>query len=206
MIPRILYHTIHHKNLELWQWFFTWTRPERPYTTETIVGDIRIVFTADPDNIKAVLASQFGDYGKGEPFHNEWFDFLGDSIFTTDGGLWHDSRQLIRPQFIKDRVSDLEVFEKHVQVLMEAIANGGIAGTTRPVQNKSPGQGREIDVCDLFFRYTLDAATDFLLGRSVNSLLLPTQDFAEAFAEVQRVQNLIIRSGYVLFLGFQEEI
>jgi hypothetical protein len=57
-------------------------------------------------------------------------------------------------------------------------------------------QGGELDVSDLFFRYTLDAATHFLLGSSVGSLELPEQEFAEAFAEVQRVQNIIARAGY----------
>lgn len=55
---------------------------------------------------------------------------------------------------------------------------------------------RPIDISDLLFRYTLDAATHFLLGRSVGSLELPEQDFAAAFAEVQRVQSLISRAGY----------
>jgi len=57
-------------------------------------------------------------------------------------------------------------------------------------------QRREGNRCsDLFFRYTLDAATDFLLGRSVDSLEIPEVEFAEAFSEVQRVQNLIARAG-----------
>jgi len=82
-------------------------------------------------------------------------------------------------------VSDLEVFERHVQVLIRQIQKGGEYGS------------RELDVSNLFFRYTLDAATDFLLGRSVNSLEVPEQEFAESFAEVQRVQNIIARAGYV---------
>lgn len=60
-------------------------------------------------------------------------------------------------------------------------------------------QGGEIDVSDLFFRYTLDAATHFLLGRSVGSLENGDQEFALAFGEAQRVQNIITRAGYVLF-------
>ncbi len=44
-------------------------------------------------------------------------------------------------------------------------------------------------------RYTLDAATDFLLGTSVDSLRNSQAEFAEAFAEVQRVQNIIARAG-----------
>lgn len=184
--------TISHKNLETWlDWFTTPTGLN--YTVEVKPATRRIVFTADPENIKAILATQFTDYGKGELMHAEWKDFLGDSIFVTDGDQWHNSRQLIRPQFIKDRVSDLDVFEKHVGVLIGQIEGGGFG---------EKGVGSEIDISDLFFRFTLDAATDFLLGRSVNSLEVPEQEFAEAFGEVQRVQNIIARAGYVSsFLG-----
>lgn len=140
------------------------------HTVEGRVAGRRIVFTADYENIKAILATQFSDYGKGEPFHREWRPFLGDSIFTTDGALWHDSRQLIRPQFIKDRVSDLHVFEKHMQILFRAIANGGaLDGENQPVDIEA-GNGKPVEISDLFFRFTLDSATEFLLGHDVKSL------------------------------------
>jgi cytochrome P450 len=188
---------MHYTDLQGWRKVFAdggkggWTVDVRP-------AGQRMIVTADVENIKAILASQFGDYGKGQPFHKDWSDFLGDSIFTTDGDLWHGSRHLIRPQFIKDRVSDLDTFERHVQVLMRAIANGGVKGVPG-VATDNVAQGRVLDVSNLFFRYTLDSATDFLLGNSVNSLEIPKQEFAEAFGEVQRVQNIIARSGYVLF-------
>jgi cytochrome P450 len=57
------------------------------------------------------------------------------------------------------------------------------------------GNGRVLDISDLFFRYTLDVATDFLLGMDVKSMSTPRQEFADAFAEVQRVQNIITRAG-----------
>jgi cytochrome P450 len=150
-----------------------------PTTVDCRVAGERFVFTIDPENVKALLAAQFSDYGKSEIFHADWKDFLGDSIFTTDGELWHSSRQLIRPQFIKDRVSDLAIFERHVQILIGLI----------------PKDGQEVDISDLFFRYTLDAATDFLLGSSSGSLENSQVQFAEAFAEAQRVQNIIARAG-----------
>jgi hypothetical protein len=28
--------------------------------------------TLDPENIKAILATQFNDFGKGDEFHNAW--------------------------------------------------------------------------------------------------------------------------------------
>jgi cytochrome P450 len=158
-----------HKNLEQWRDMLA------ELSTDTAEGRIagrRILFTADPENIKAILATQFGDYGKGEPFHREWKAFLGDSIFTTDGSLWHDSRQLIRPQFIKDRVSDLHVFESHMQTLFRAIANGGALDSENQPVDIEAGNGKPVDISDLFFRYTLDSATDFLLGYDVKSLRL----------------------------------
>lgn len=62
-------------------------------------------------------------------------DYTG--IFTTDGDRWHNSRQLIRPQFIKNRLSDLDIFEKHFNVLV----------------TKLGGKGEVVDIADLFFRY-----------------------------------------------------
>jgi len=38
----------------------------------------RCFLTIDPENIKAILATQFEDYGKGKPFNEAWHDFLGD--------------------------------------------------------------------------------------------------------------------------------
>ena len=121
------------------------------------------------------------DYGKGKSFHDDWHPFLGDSIFTTDGEAWHYSRQLMRPQFVKDRISDLDIFEKHVEKLMSHIN----------------GQGEEVDIANLFYRLTLDSTTDYLLGESVNSLDDPQTEFASAFAEVQRGEYPL-RVGFLL--------
>ncbi|MCJ1469479.1 hypothetical protein MMC07_008112 [Pseudocyphellaria aurata] len=167
------------RDLEFWETLFSALPRGRSRTVELTLASQRFIFTADPENIKAILATQFQDYGKGRPFHEDWKDFLGDSIFTTDGEQWHNSRSLIRPQFIKARVCDLDIFEKHVRRLIVLMG----------------GQGQEVDVAALFYRYTLDASTEFLLGSSVNSLDNPHAEFTKAFAEVQRVQNLIARLG-----------
>jgi cytochrome P450 len=131
----------------------------------------RIIITADPENVKAVLASQFTDFCKGGPLSEDWRPFLGYSIFTTDGDMWHNSRQMLRPQFIRDRVSDLHCFESHVQTLFKTIANGGaLEGESQPV-NSGEANGKVVEVSDLFFRYTLDVTTSFLLGKDVKSLV-----------------------------------
>lgn len=53
--------------------------------------------------------------------------------------------------------------------------------------------GHTVRLDDLFYRFALDAATDFLFGTSVGSLENSQAEFADAFAEVQRVQALIAR-------------
>lgn len=156
-----------HKNVEFWQDMLSRVKG---WTGEKRILGLRIVFTAEPENIKAILATQFSEYGKGEPFHEEWRDFLGDSIFTTDGEQWHASRQLIRPQFVKDRVSDLHCFETHIQTLFKAMAKGGALDGEHQKVNVDAVDGQVMDISDLFFRYTLDVATDFLLGEDVKSL------------------------------------
>ena len=140
--------------------------------------------TMDPENIKALLTGQFADYGKGETFHREWKEFLGDSIFATDGELWSRSRQLIRPMFARERIVDTEIFEKHVQKLIPLL--GG---------SNTPRGSKVVDVGSLFYRYTLDAATDYLLGNGTDSLENPATKFAEAFRYVQQRQSQIFRFG-----------
>lgn len=139
----------------------------------------RYLITRDPEHIKTVLTGKFAAFGKGDRFHDLWRPFLGDSIFTTDGALWHDSRSLIRPMFVKDRVSDLAIFDRWVGALIDLVPVGGA----------------QFDIMDLFYRMTLDVTTDFLLGASVNSLANPRAEFAEAFNEVQRIQMMVTMLG-----------
>ncbi|EEH38216.1 cytochrome P450 52A11 [Paracoccidioides lutzii Pb01] len=158
-------------------------------------SSLRAIYTVDPDNIKAVLTGQFADYGKGERFHAEWKEFLGDSIFATDGELWSRSRHLIRPMFARDRIVDTEIFEKHIQKLIPFLAG----------KNNMPGKGRVVDVGPLFFRFTLDAATAYLLGQSVDSLNDPKTTFAEAFQFVLHRQSEIFKTGPFAFLMSRKE-
>lgn len=64
-------------------WVHTFEKYSRNgcYTVETGIGE-RVIMTADPENIKAILATQFKDYGKGEQFHKDFEDFLGDGTLS----------------------------------------------------------------------------------------------------------------------------
>jgi len=125
------------------------------------------VFTVAPQNIKTILSLRFNDYSLGQR-PAIMGRLLGKGIFTTDGEEWSHSRAMLRPNFQKDQVADLDTFEKHIQDLLKLI----------------PKDGSVIDLQDLFFRFTLDSATDFLFGHSAHSLRQSSgadREFGEAF-------------------------
>lgn len=118
----------------------------------------KFVTTADEKNIQTILAHNFQDWDIGPQRRGNFWPLLGNGIFTQDGKSWEHSRAMMRPQFSREQVSDLDMEEKHVQNLMRALEeklNGDMTET--------------VDLSELFFRLTLDAATDFLFGESVGS-------------------------------------
>ena len=83
--------------------------------------------------------------------------FLGHGIFTEDGEDWERSRSMLRPHFLRSQVSDLSLEEVHVQHMIKAL------------RLNSSGWTAQVDLQPLFLRLTLDSATEFLFGKSVNS-------------------------------------
>ena len=117
--------------------------------------------TCDPRNLQAILATQFRDFELGPYRRGLMRPLLGNGIFAADGHQWERARAMMRPQFARDQVADLELEEEHVANLMRALA-------------VDPGLGwtPAVDLQVLFFRLTLDSACQFLFGRSIDSQLL----------------------------------
>ncbi|KAH9870201.1 hypothetical protein J1614_007124, partial [Plenodomus biglobosus] len=156
---------------------------KNPLTFEVSMLGRRTLFTADSENIKTMLATQFDSFGKGKRFRTDWFDLMGNSIFNVDGQAWHESRQRLRPLFTRQRVSNLECFERHVQKLLPFLA-----------------EGQTVDMKDLLSRFALDCSADFSLGRQVDSLNCRNDNFFDAFERIRRIQSLIERLGPLNFL------
>ncbi|RAK80221.1 cytochrome P450 [Aspergillus fijiensis CBS 313.89] len=134
------------------------------------------IVTIEPENIKTILSTRFKDYGLAHrlPIFQP---LLGQGIFDTDGAHWAASRALIRPSFTKDQVADLAAFESLIPSLLAHLPRDGATA---------------VDLQDLFFRYTIDSATDFLFGQSVGSLKMQRSelDFAEAFNYAQEAMTV----------------
>ena len=61
IVIRSIWHARKDTVLEFWDWVFTITPTRRSHTAEFYIARQRVIFTADPENIKAVLA--VGDSG-----------------------------------------------------------------------------------------------------------------------------------------------
>jgi cytochrome P450 len=161
------------------------------------IAGTSVVSTRNPENIKALLATQFNDFALGTR-HAQFKPLLGDGIFTLDGSGWKHSRAMLRPQFAREQVAHVKSLEPHIQVLAKHVRRA---------------QGAAFDVQSLFFRLTVDSATEFLFGESVESLqdesIGMSKDavdfdgktgFAEAFntAQVYLSIRSLLQKGYFL--------
>ncbi|KAF2426531.1 cytochrome P450 [Tothia fuscella] len=161
----------------------------------------KIILTAEPKIVQAVLATKFKDFETGARRRGQFGALLGYSIFTSDGDFWAHSRALFRPVFSRESINDLEETERASRILMDVLPMDGNC-TER------------VDLMPYFYRFTLDTATAFLFGETTDSQLAAAgrlggaeksgvtsmaadQEFADAFTVAQewvinrlRVQQL----------------
>ncbi|KAF6836637.1 cytochrome P450 [Colletotrichum musicola] len=124
------------------------------------------IFTMDPANIQAILATQFRDFGLGERRNAQFRPLLGKNIFTAEGAFWEHSRALFRPQFSRDHINDLTETERGVQATFEALPLVG-----KRAETDDGGAALDVDMKPVILRFTLDTSTAFLFGESVESQL-----------------------------------
>ncbi|KAK2808588.1 hypothetical protein FQN50_004620 [Emmonsiellopsis sp. PD_5] len=138
------------------------------YTHETL--GTHMITTCEPENVKTVLSLKFSDYSLSHLRKIGFLPLFGTGIFTTDGKEWEHSRAMLRPNFSRSQIADLDTFETHIGHLIQQV----------------PKDGSTVDLQELFFDLTLDSATEFLFGQSANTLLRKTStpeqpSFSDAF-------------------------
>ncbi|KAJ6483937.1 cytochrome P450 [Mycena sanguinolenta] len=163
----------------------------------TIAGNFlfqKPILTSEPENIKAILATDFASFEKGPQMRNVLEPLLGTGVFAADGNLWKFHRQMTRPFFHRERISDFDLFDHHA-----ASAISQLKARLR--------QGYAVDFQDMVSRFTMDTATSFLFGKDMRTIdaglpypynapadqqarvsaTHPTSDFATAFQDAQMI-------------------
>ncbi|THH04268.1 hypothetical protein EW145_g5647 [Phellinidium pouzarii] len=160
------------------------------------------IITMDEEHMKYVHATGFNNFWRGRRQKERMEEFLGDGIFNRDGEKWKMHRVTARPFFARERISDFQLFDKHSSLTLNLLS-------------RITASGKPCDAQDLYARFTLDTASEFLFGNNLDtlSLSLPepgkakmgpkgsaTNDefgsFAQAFEMAQCVITQRARLGY----------
>ena len=115
----------------------------------------RSINTIDPENLEAMLSTQFEEFSLGVREQN-FRPLLGHGIFTQNGTDWKHSRNLLRPIFNHQRSEYFGHIRRAVDDLLTRIQEDTRDGV--------------VDLQPLFFLLTLDVTTAAILGRSTNGL------------------------------------
>ncbi|KAF7353448.1 Cytochrome P450 [Mycena sanguinolenta] len=172
------------------------------------------IMTAEPENIKAILATEFDAFEKGSEFRGLMEPLLGTGVFAADGKYsplhtrnftefipWRRHVEMTRPFFHRERISDFDLFDHH--------ATKAIAQLKARLR-----EGYAADFQDMVARFTMDTSSSFLFGKDVRSLdaglpyphnvttdaasvpaAHPSSVFATAFQEAQTITSLRSRFG-----------
>ncbi|KAF8713807.1 cytochrome P450, partial [Rhizoctonia solani] len=172
----------------------TWSRlaNEYGYTFNLrLLGGDQIV-TMEPENIKAILSTDFNSYEKGPLFQQKMDSVLGKGVFNADGDMWKFHRGISRPYFSRDRISHFDNFARHSDIAISKI----LSRLNEPAR---PGLPVAVDFQDVVARFTLDSGTEFLFGQDVRSLAArlpypqekPQDDSASFAVAFGRAQDLL---------------
>ncbi|KAJ3891299.1 cytochrome P450 monooxygenase CYP63 [Lentinula edodes] len=161
------------------------------------------IISMDQEHIKFILSTGFEHFWRGRWQKERMERFLGQGIFNRDDEIWRMHRGNTRPFFARERISDFDIFERYT------------AQTLTIISATSSHSRTPIDVQDLYSRFALDAASEFLFGQNLDTLsaTLPvagktkmgpkgsaTEDpwgsFASAFEMAQQVITARSRVGY----------
>ncbi|MCJ1330351.1 hypothetical protein MMC10_007034 [Thelotrema lepadinum] len=154
-----------------------------PTAEVSILGGIGYV-TQDPENVEAILSTQFQDFHLG-PRSVAMRAMIGDGIFTQDGAAWKHSREVLRRQFVRMQYQNLEGFRDHLENLIERLKSS--SGIT--------------DLQPMFYRLTLDTTIAMILGQPVESFEHEIGDlFSKAFDRASLVTGTRVRLGDLFFL------
>ncbi|KAB8067550.1 cytochrome P450 [Aspergillus leporis] len=121
----------------------------------------RWIYSTEPDVLKAVYSTKFKDFGVEPIRRNSKFTmpFADKGVNTTDGENWMFSRALIKPFFDRDVYHDTDRIKPFADSFL----------------NLFPGDGETFDVQPFLQRWFLDINSDFIFGKSMDSLLDPSR-------------------------------
>ncbi|KAJ3512593.1 hypothetical protein NLJ89_g3431 [Agrocybe chaxingu] len=115
------------------------------------------IISMDQEHAKFVLATGFHRFSRGRSQKERLELFLGEGIFNRDDEMWKMHRNTARPFFARERISDFDIFERHTARTLSILSSLEASNTPCEAQ-------------DLYSRFTLDASSEFLFDKNLDTL------------------------------------
>jgi cytochrome P450 family 6 len=153
---------------------------------------IPVLLVLTPEFAKTVLVRDFNHFMDRGVFSNEKIDPLGANMFFLEGQRWKNLRSKLTPTFTSGKLklifhTVLDVGNKFVKYL-------------EPFSESS----QDIEIYDLFARYTTDVISSSAFGFDANSLENPETEFVRMGKKVLHFDKL--KSLKIFFaMGFREQ-
>jgi cytochrome P450 len=119
--------------------------------------DKSVIFTAEPANLRALVATNFKDFELPFERNEALRPLFGEAIFIQNGEAWRHSRSLLRPYFSREHLSTLEAAEQQIKPLLQKLPCS------------ADGWTEVTDLYPLFADFTMNNTSDFLFGRPIIS-------------------------------------
>jgi cytochrome P450 len=156
-----------------------------------------VLTTRDPENIKAILSTQFEDFEFGH-LREEVVEFVGRGIFALDGLGWRRQRNAVRGWFHLGRVADNTTSTKSAEIdphsiLASAGQDAALYDLPRRLESHVSNlmatlreqwqDGATVDLQPLFFAFKMDVASELMFGETPDCLKLKLAKEREAAVE-----------------------
>lgn len=146
---------------------------------------LNFIITSDPANLHYILSTNFGNFRKGPAF-KKIFEFWGNGILVAESESWKAQRKLTHSVFKDNKF----------RLLLEKTAQHKVEKGMFPILDHILQQGTEVDMQDLFMRFTFDVICMVLLGFNSNSLTINMPHVLIATA-TDVLQEALFRRHYV---------
>ncbi|MCL7043300.1 hypothetical protein MKW94_017858 [Papaver nudicaule] len=152
-----------------------------------ILGPAR-VWTANPENVKHILQTQFSVYLKDEIITSNHSDFFGTGIFNTDGENWKFQR----------KISSHEFNTKSLRKFIEDVVKTELFDRFIPVLSTAAEQNTVLDLQNILQRFGFDSICKISFGfdPAYLSPSLVWSEFVTAYEDATQISSN--RAGYVI--------
>ncbi|KAL5860546.1 hypothetical protein ACOSQ4_001842 [Xanthoceras sorbifolium] len=141
-------------------------------------GNTDYLLTSDPVNVHHILSRNFSNYGKG-PKLRMIMEPLGDGLLIAEGDSWKIQRRIIHS------VMKSSKFESALDKIIRGKVERGLV----PVVEHVAKLGIEVDLQEVFQRFTFDTTCLMLLGFDPNCLSVefPEVAFGKAYGDMNEI-------------------